>query len=255
MDRFLEGKVALVTGASRGLGRGIAEEFAARGALVAINYASNDAAAAETLASIEANGGKAFLIKGAQGSYEAAVDLAARMETELLARTGTAEFDILVNNAGGGPVANIDNTTPEIFEKVVSDNMRAPFWVTKLLKDRIRSGGRVINVGSLGARTAVPDYVVYAMSKRALEVFTVVLAKDLGPRNITANCINPGLIESDANVHVRADEKMRTYLEQTTPMRRFGVPADFAGVAASLASPSMGYVTGQVIEVAGGMSL
>lgn len=255
MDKFLEGKTALVTGASRGLGRAIAEEFAALGALVAINYASNDAAAKDVLASIEAKGGKAFLIKNAQGSYAAAEELVAALDAGLNERTGSTGLDILVNNAGGGPVANLEATTPEIFEKVVSDNMRGPFYVTKLLKPRLRDGGRLINVGSLGARTAVPDYVVYAMSKRAIEAFTVVMAKELGPRNITANCINPGLIESDANAHVRADEGLRTYLQHTTPMGRFGVPADFAGVAVSLVSPKMGYVTGQIIEVAGGMSL
>jgi len=255
MDKFLEGKTALVTGASRSLGRAIAEDFAALGALVAINYASNDAAAQETLAGIEAKGGKAFLIKEPQGSFEAAEALVAALDAELERRTGSTGLDILVNNAGGGPVANIDATTPEIFEKVVSDNLRAPFYVTKLLRSRLREGGRVINVGSLGARTAVPDYIVYAMSKRAVETFTVVMAKELGPQNITVNCINPGLIESDANVHVRADENIRGYLLNTTPMRRFGVPADFAGVAVSLVSPKMGYVTGQIIEVAGGMSL
>ena len=255
MDRILEGKTALVTGASRGLGRGIAEAFAANGALVAINYASNDAAAQETLAAIEAKGGKAFLIKGAQGSYAAAEALGAGLDEELQQRTGSTGLDILVNNAGGGPVANFDATTPEIFEKVLSDNLRGPFYLTKLLKPRLREGGRVINVGSLGARTAVVDYIVYAMSKRALETFTVILAKELGPRNITVNCINPGLIESDANVHVRADADISGYLLNSTPMRRFGVPADFAGVALSLASENMGYVTGQIIEVAGGMSL
>lgn len=255
MDKFLEGKTALVTGASRGLGRAIAEQFAALGALVAINYASNDMAAAETLAAIEARGGKAFLIKCPLGSFEAAEELTAALDAGLTERTGGTGLDILVNNAGGGPVANIEATTPAIFEKVVSDNLRAPFYVTKLLRSRLRNGGRVINVGSLGARTAVPDYIVYAMSKRALETFTIVMAKELGPQNITVNCINPGLIESDANVHVRADENIRGYLLQTTPMRRFGVPSDFAGVAVSLASPNMGYVTGQIIEVAGGMSL
>ena len=255
MDKFLEGKTALVTGASRGLGRAIAEDFAALGALVAINYASNDAAANDTLQAIESNGGKAFLIKSAQGSYQAAEELTAALDVGLKERTGDTGLDILVNNAGGGPVANLDATTPELFEKIISDNLRGPFFTTKLLKSRLRDGGRLIMVGSLGARTAVPDYVVYAMSKRAIETFTVVMAKELGPRNITVNCINPGLIESDANVHVRADEGIRTYLEQTTPMRRFGIPSDFAGVAVSLVSNKMGYVTGQIIEVAGGMSL
>ena len=255
MDRFLEGKTALVTGASRGLGRAIAEDFAALGALVAINYASNDKAANETLAAIESKGGKAFLIKSPQGSFEAAQELVAALDAGLQERTGSTGLDILVNNAGGGPVANLDDTTPEILEQVLSDNFRAPFYVTKLLKARLRDGGRVINVGSLGARTAVPDYVVYAMSKRAVETFTVILAKELGPRNITVNCLNPGLIESDANIHVRADDNVRGYLELVTPMRRFGVPSDFSGVAVSLVSPNFGYVTGQIIEVSGGMSL
>ncbi|MCJ8156570.1 SDR family NAD(P)-dependent oxidoreductase [Sphingomonas sp. LaA6.9] len=255
MDRFLEGKTALVTGASRGLGRAIAEDLAALGALVAINYASNDDAARETLAAIESKGGKAFLIKNAQGSYEAAEELTAALDRELMARTGNTALDILVNNAGGGPVANIDATTPELFEQIFSDNLRGPFYVTKLLKSRLRAGGRVIFVSSLGARTALPDYVVYAISKRAVETFTVVMAKELGPNNITVNCISPGLIASDANADIRADEGTRTYLEQSTPLRRLGVPSDLSGVVVSLVSPNMGYVTGQIIEVTGGMSL
>ncbi len=254
-DKPFAGKTVLVTGASRGLGRKMAEQFAALGALVAINYASSDAAAREVLEGIEAQGGNAFLIKCPLGTYDAAVELAEALKAGLLERTGDTGLDILINNAGGGPVANFDATTPELFEEIMALNMRAPFFVTQLLKPHLREGGRVINVGSLGARTAVVDYAVYAMSKRALETFTVLLAKDLGSRNITVNCINPGLIESDANAHVRADESIAAYLKNTTPMRRFGMAQDFAGVAISLASPAMGYVTGQIIEVAGGMSL
>jgi len=255
MDQWLEGKTALVTGASRGLGRAIAEELAALGALVGINYASNDAAARETLAAIEAKGGKAFLIKMPLGSYEAAEELVAALDCELQARTGSTGLDILVNNAGGSPRANIDATTPEIFEKALSDNLRGPFYVTKLLKSRLRSGGRVIFMSSLGARTALPDYIVYAISKRAVETLTVVMAKELGPRGITVNCISPGLIASDANADIRADNATRTYLERTPPLRRLGIPSDLSGVAVSLVSPKMGYVTGQIIEVTGGMSL
>jgi len=255
MELTLEGKTALVTGASRGLGRKIAEDFAALGATVAINYASSDAAAHEVLQGIEAKGGKAFLIKCPLGTYESAVELAGALDAGLIERTGGTGLDILVNNAGGGPVANFDATTPELFEEIMSLNMRAPFFVTQQLKSCLRDGGRVLNVGSLGARTAVVDYIVYAMSKRALETFTIVLAKEFGPRNITVNCINPGLIESDANIHVRENEELKTYLENATPMGRFGVPSDFSGVAISLVSPQMGYVTGQIIEVSGGMSL
>ena len=255
MSKTLEGKTALVTGASRGLGRATAEDLAERGALVAINYASNDQAARETLAAIEAKGGKAFLIKGAQGSYEAAVQLAAALDTELMKRTGSTDLDILINNAGGGPVHTIDTTTPEIFDKVLGDNLRGPFFVTKVLKPRLRQGGRIIFVSSLGARNALPQYVVYALSKSAVETFTVVMAKELGPRGITVNCISPGLIASDSNADLRADDATKAYMEQMTALGRIGVPADFSGVVLSLVSPQMSYVTGQLIEVSGGMSL
>ena len=255
MNKILEGKTALVTGASRGLGRATAEELAALGALVCINYASNDQAARETLAAIESKGGKAFLIKNAQGSYEAAIQLAADLDAELLKRTGSTELDILINNAGGGPVHTVDTTTPEIFEKVLGDNLRGPFFVTKVLKPRLRQGGRVIFVSSLGARHALPDYVVYAISKSAVETFTVVMAKELGPRGITVNCIMPGLIASDANADLRANPAIKQQFEANTAMRRLGEPSDFSGVVLSLVSPQMGYVTGQVIVVSGGMGL
>lgn len=251
----LVGKTALVTGASRGLGRAIAEALAAEGALVALNYASNDRAAAETLGAIEANGGRAFLIKSEQGSYAAAEALVSALDEGLRARCGDGALDILINNAGGGPQASIEATTPEIYNKILADNLSGPWHITRLLMPRLRSGGRVIFTSSLGARTAIPDYAVYAMSKTAIEKLTVLMAKELGPRNITVNCVSPGLIESDANEHVRANAEMKAYLEQTTPLRRLGVPSDLSGVVMSLVSDAMGYVTGQVIEVSGGMSL
>lgn len=255
MSKPLEGKTALVTGASRGLGRATAEALAAQGALVAINYASNDAAARETLSAIKSKGGDAFLIKSAQGSFEAAEEMAAALDAELNQRTGSAALDILINNAGGGPVHSIDTTTPEIFEKVLGDNFRGAFYATKLLKPRLRDGGRVIFVSSLGARNALPDYVIYACAKSAVETLTVVMAKELGPRGITVNCIMPGMIASDANADLRANDQIRQHLIATTPMRRLGEPEDFSGVVLALVSSQMGYVTGQVIVVSGGMSL
>lgn len=255
MDKFLEGKTALVTGASRGLGRAVAEAFAELGAIVAINYANNDAAANETLAAIESRGGKAFVIKCAQGSFEAAEELVAELDAQLTERTGSNGLDILVNNAGGGPVANIDASTPEVYDKIMADNLHGPFHLTRLLKSRLRDGGRVIFTSSLGARTALPDYAVYSISKYAIEKLTVIMAKDLGPRNITVNCVSPGLIESDANAYVRANEEMTSYLLNTTPLGRLGIPKDLSGVVVSLVSDCMSYVTGQVIEVSGGMSL
>lgn len=255
MDKILSGKTALITGASRGLGRAVAEEYAALGALVAINYASNDEAAHDTLEAIESKGGQAFLIKSAQGTYEAAEELTAALDAGLEERTGSTALDILVNNAGGGPVADIDATTPELFEKILGDNLRGPFYVTKLLKSRIRDNGSVLFVSSLGARAALPQYAVYALSKRAIETLTVILAKELGPRNINVNCISPGIVASDANAGIRADEALARQFAETTALKRLGVPSDLSGVAVSLVSPQMGYVTGQIIEVSGGMWL
>src|ERR1700757_3396897 len=119
----LEGRTALVTGASRGLGRQMAQDLAGLGAIVALNYASNDTAARETLASIEAKGGKAFLAKSALGDLKSAEVLAAKVDAELQARTGSTGLDILINYAGGGPLAHLDDTTPETYDKIVADNM------------------------------------------------------------------------------------------------------------------------------------
>lgn len=250
---ILDGKTALVTGASRGLGRAIAVDFAKQGALVAINYARNDEAAQETLKLIESFGGSAFLIKGAQVSLDSAQLLKAELDYELTNRTGSPGLDILVNNAGGGPMANIDDTTTEIFEQIVSDNMRGPFYVTKVLKSQLRDNGRVIFLSSLGARHSRPNFVVYAMCKSAIETLTFVMAKELGSRGITVNCIMPGLIASDANAALRADPVARKQFEDNVLLGRLGEPSDLSGVALSIASPQMGYVTGQVIEVSGGL--
>ncbi len=251
--RTLEGKTALVTGASRGLGRAVAVDFAKQGALVGINYARNDEAARETLGMIEAAGGNAFLLKCPQVDLESAQELKAMLDAELTERTGSSELDILVNNAGGGPMANIDDTTTEIFEQIVSDNMRGPFYLTKVLKPQLRANGRVMFFSSLGARHSRPNFVVYAMCKSAIETLTFVMAKELGHRGITVNCIMPGLIASDANAELRADPVARKHFEENVLLGRLGEPSDLSGVASSLASPQMGYVTGQVIEVSGGL--
>lgn len=255
MNKPFEGKTALVTGASRGLGRATAISLARQGAMVAINYASNEAAANGALSVIEGEGGSGFLIKSPQGSFEAAEEMAAALERGLIERTGSNALDILVNNAGGGPVHTIDDTTPELFDKVMGDNFTGAFYATKLLKPRLRDNGRVIFVSSLGAKNALPNYVIYACAKSAVETLTVIMAKELGPRGITVNCLMPGMIASDANADLRANDQIKQHLEATTALRRIGEPEDFAGAVSALVSPQMGYVTGQVIVVSGGMSL
>lgn len=255
MENSLRGKTALVTGASRGLGRAAAEDLAAKGALVAISYARNDQAAQETLAAISEKGGEAFLIKSAQGTFAAAEELRDALDAELMRRTGSTGLDILINNAGGGPVHTIDDTTPEIFDSVLSDNFSGAFFTTKVLKPRLRDGGRVIFVSSLGAQNALPEYVIYACAKSAIETLTVVMAKVLGPQGITVNCVMPGLIASDANADLRANPEIKNQLQAMTAMKRLGEPEDFSGVVGALVSDQMAYVTGQVIAISGGMSL
>lgn len=255
MDRFLDGKTALVTGASRGLGRGIAQQLAALGALVAINYANNAKAADETLELVEHAGGRGFIVQGLLGSYESAERLAAALDIELKKRTGQTGIDILVNNAGGGQLAGIEQTTPAILEKTVADNLTGPFYVTKVLMPRLRQGGRVINMSSKGASGALPQYIVYAMCKSGIETFTIALAKELGPRGITVNCISPGLISSDSNADIRANPAMTKFMVDNTLLGRLGLPADIAGVVKALVSPDMSFVTAQIIEVSGGLFL
>ncbi len=249
----LQGKTALVTGASRGLGRAIAQDLAARGALVAINYANNRQAALETLNAITANGGDGFLIQGVLGSYDSAVKLAAELDGELVKRTGDGGLDILINNAGGGVLATIDDTTPDIFEKTVADNLSGPFYVTKVLKPRLQQGGRVVFMSSVGARQALPQYAAYAVCKAGINTFTVIMAKELGSLGVTVNCIMPGLISTDSNADLRTDPEMVAFMEKNTLLGRLGQPSDLSGAVMALVSPEMGFVTGQVIEVSGGL--
>jgi len=255
MTKVLQGKTALVTGASRGLGRATAQKLAASGALVAINYATNEEAAHETLASIEAKGGQGFLIRKVLGTSRSAEELAAALDAELTKRTGDPGLDILVNNVGGGVYATIDQTTPEIYETTVSNNMGATFWVTRAVKPRLRQNGRVINLGSEASRIALKDVCVYTMCKAAVNVFTVMMAKELGSRRITVNCLMPGFLHTDVNDQQVNDPEIRKHFEQNTLIGRIGEPDDLASVAHDLATPAWGFVTGQIIEVSGGLFL
>jgi 3-oxoacyl-[acyl-carrier protein] reductase len=256
MDRFLEGKTALVTGGSRGLGRAAAIRLAELGAIVAVNYASNEAAARDTLKGIEAVGGQGFLIGARLGSFDSAKRVSSELDAGLIELTGDPGLDILLNNAGGGDQnGTVSETSPEVFEKIFADNVTSAFFLTQLLMPRLRDNGRVINLSSGAARSALSNYIAYAMAKKSIETFTIALARDLGPRGITVNCILPGLISSDANADIRANPEMLAQMEQRAALRRIGQPEDFAGLVQALVSPGMGYVTGQIIEISGGLGL
>ena len=253
--RDLEGKVALVTGGSRGIGRGIAERLAAAGALVAINYASNHNAAKETIAAIEANGARAFGIQAHLGTPGAIEALVATFDAEATRRTGSNGLDILVNNIGGGDYATIESTTPEDYDHTFSNNVRAPFFVTQALLPRLRQNGRVINISSAASRLAGVDFITYSMSKAAVDMFTRVLAKHLGPRGIAVNSVAPGFTANETNAEELNDPVKKKSIEDLTALRRFGEVSDIADFVCALASPAGRWITGQNIEASGGFRL
>jgi NAD(P)-dependent dehydrogenase (short-subunit alcohol dehydrogenase family) len=254
--KILEGKTALVTGSGRGLGRAIAQQLAAAGALVAINYSSNDEAARETLKSIEAKGGKGFLIKVHLGTRDAAQFLAKTLEFELTKRTGNSGLDILVNNIGGADYANINTTTQEVYDKTFAQNLGTTFFVTQAMIPSLRQGGRVVNISSTGAKSALQQLIVYSMAKSAVETFTRAVAKDLGPKGITVNAVAPSFIATDAAAEdLKNPDTVKYMASQTALGRGFAQPEEVASVVYTLCTPAMGWVTGQVIEASGGFRL
>lgn len=252
MTKDLQGKTALVTGGSRGIGRGIATSLGAAGALVAVNYARNAQAAQEAVAIIEAAGGQAFAIQGDVEGADAAPTLATALAVELERRTGSPQLDILVNNVGRAEVGKVAATTPEIFDRMVSVNLRAPFLLTSALIPNLRDGGRVIYITSTASRLAAPDFAAYSITKGALDTLIRVLAKELAPRNITVNGVSPGYTRTDQVAAVVADPAKVKMLADSTLLGRLGEPDDLGDFVAALAGPAGRWVTGQHVEVSGG---
>ena len=255
MERDLEGKTALVTGGGRGLGRAIAERLGAAGALVAVNYAGNAEAAAQTVARIEAAGGAAVALKAKLGGIDAAEALAGALGDELRRRTGSDGLDILVNNIGGGDYGAIRDVDEAFFDTVTSNNLRGGFFLTRALYDRLRDNGRVINISSVGARLTDPGIIVYTMAKAAVDAFTRVLAKELGARGITVNAVSPGFTAGETNAHVVDDPAMSSMVRDSTALARFGQPEDIADIVHMLAGHAGRWVTAQVIDASGGFKL
>ncbi|MFF0627890.1 SDR family NAD(P)-dependent oxidoreductase [Streptomyces sp. NPDC004296] len=251
----LRGKVALVTGSSRGIGRGIAERLARDGALVAVHYGSNAAAAEETAATIAEAGGRAFIV-GAELGVPGDVDtLVAGLEAGLRAR-GESTVDILVHNAGlnlmGRP---IEVLTPEEFDQMVAVNVKAPFFLTQRLLPLLRDGGRIINISSVSTRIASAHGIGYPLTKGALEVFSHTLAKYLGPRGITVNSVAVGFTRTDMTAEVLADPANLERNIGLTALGRIGQVPDIADAVAFLASDDARWITGTKIDVTGGVNL
>jgi 3-oxoacyl-[acyl-carrier protein] reductase len=251
MQHRLNGKSALITGASRGIGRAIAQRLASDGALVAIHYGGNDAAANETLRTIEQAGGQAFLVRAELGVSGDIDTLFTKLEKELAGRP----LDILVNNAAVAPQIAIHQTTPEEFDRTFAINVRAPFFIIQRVLPLMPDGGRIINISSGVTWFATPA-TVYSMTKGALNVLGRSLANSLGPRNITVNTISPGITDTDMNPAIRdKDSKAVERVAAMTALGRPGGPADIGDVVAFFASDDARWIAGQTLDVNGGLFL
>jgi len=255
MEKDLAGKTAVVTGASRGLGVHMALRLARAGALVAVNYASDEAAANETVRRIEAEGGEAFPVQAKLGGEAEAMKLAAACEAEFTRRTGQGGLDILVNNIGGGDYAPITEIGEEMYDREMSNNVRGAFFLTKAFYHKINDFGRVINISSVGARLTDPNIILYTMSKSALNAFTRVMAQDLGKRGITVNSLGPGFTAGPTNDYIATDPEAARAVTDVTALGRFGQPEEIADMVYAIASPLGRWMTAQNIEASGGFKL
>ncbi|MEM9861027.1 MAG: SDR family oxidoreductase [Myxococcota bacterium] len=248
-------RVALVTGASRGLGRAAAARLASDGFFVVLTYRSNEAEAEGAVADIEKQGGKALHLQLDVGSLESIEAFFANFDAAVSKVLGESRIDVLVNNAGVMSDQEIGHIDASEFARVFDINVRGALFVTQhALADRLRDGGRVILLGTGLTRFSMPQYLAYSMSKGAINTMTQVLAKTLGPRGITVNTLAPGAIETDMVPYLRTAEGS-AQMASVTALARHGVPDDISNVVSFLASEDSRWVTAQRIEASGGMFL
>ena len=245
----LEGKTALVTGASRGIGAAIARQLAAEGAAVALTYAGNPSETERIADEITAEQGRALACRVDISSPDSVASLFATLDAEL-----GEGLDILVSNAGVMENKPIQDCTLDDLDRIMNVNVRGTFEVTRHAAERLRDGGRIITVGAcLADRTIVPGMAIYAASKAAIAAFTRGWAQDLGPRGITATCVQPGPIDTDMNPDVEQNA-FATMLTAATTLKRYGTAAEVASLVTFLASPASQYITGTTIDVDGGLN-
>ncbi len=241
-------KVALVTGASRGIGRAIAERLAADGVEVAVHYHRDNAGAQETLERI---GGRGFLIGAELGVPGDVDEVLGQLSEGLSGRP----LDILVNNAAAAPIGPIETDTVAAFDHMFAVNVRAPYFLIQRLLPILRDGGRIISLSSAATRFANPTQTSFAMTKAALETMNMTLAQELGLRNITVNAVSPGATRTEANGAVFETPGLVDFVTHHTALGRLGRGEDVADVVAFLASESARWITGQVVDASGGLFL
>ena len=246
----LANKIALVTGASKGIGASIAKHLAAAGATVVVNYATSKSGADKTVADITAAGGTATAI---QGDFSKLEDIT-RTFAEIKKKHG--KLDILVNNAGVYSFGPIEQVTPEEFHRQFNLNVLGLLLATKEAIQLIGpEGGSVINIGSVVGSMPPPYSAIYSATKGAVDNLTVSLSKEFGPRKIRVNGLNPGMVETEGTQAVALDGDFHDMVVRTTPLGRIGQPQDIGPIAVFLASDDSHWVTGQRILAGGGQTM
>jgi 3-oxoacyl-[acyl-carrier protein] reductase len=243
----IEGKVALVTGGSRGIGAAVAVRLAREGADVVLTYLRDKENAASVVARVEAEGRRGLALQ----ADSADVDAVTGAVDEAVAAFGG--LDVLVNNAGVFLVGPVEDLGPAEFDRTMAVNVRAPYVASRAAARHLRDGGRIISIGSnVAERVVFPGFSLYAMSKTALVGLTKGLARELGPRGITVNLVHPGPTDTDANP---ADGPNADTIRGLTPVGRYAAADDIAATVAHLAGPESWFTTGATIAVDGGFSV
>jgi 3-oxoacyl-[acyl-carrier protein] reductase len=246
MSKKLEGKIALVTGGSRGIGAAIAKRLAADGASVAITFAKDASAASAVVKAIELDGGKAIAIQADVADVEAVKSAVEKTVATF------GQLDVLVNNAGTAIPKTFEATTLEEMDRVIDINVRGTLATTQAALKHMKSGGRIISIGSaVGDRVQTPGLVAYSATKGAVKIFTQGLSREVGSRGITVNNIQPGPIDTDLNP---ASGDWAVPQKAATALDRYGSVDEVAALVAFVAGPESSYITGSNLTVDGGMN-
>ncbi len=249
-------KIAIITGASRGLGKNTAQHLAAQGIAVIGTYHSNTVEADALIQEIESKDGRAAMLQldvGNSASFDAFVG---KLKDVLHAKFNVEKVDYLINNAGIGITAGVAETTEEQFDQLVNIHLKGAFFLTQKMLPLIADGGRIVNISSGLTRFSFPGYAAYAMMKGGVEVMTRYMAKELGARGIAVNTLAPGAIETDfGGGAVRDNAQINEHIASTTALGRVGMPDDIGGAITALLSDGSRWVNAQRIEVSGGMMI
>ncbi len=241
----LDGKGALVTGGSRGIGRAIVKRLTADGATVVFSYLQNEAAAQAVVREVTDSGGRAFAMQADQGRLEDLRWLAGQADEHL------DGLDIVVINAASGVGGMIDKVTEDVYDRFMAAHAKGPFFLIQYAGRALRDGGRIIAISTLNTRLHPPGGALYTGAKGALENFTAVAALEFGGRQITANIVSPGATDTELLRAANPGETFEDDVAQTA-LRRLGQPEDIAAVVAFLAGPDSGWISGQNLSADGG---